>query len=121
MNNTAMDIYKELGKKMPKKVYKKYCFHKCKGPNFGSCSDCGYSYIDMVFCPPLILTIIGILAMVGLVISMSANDFSYFIKIFIIPSTIFIAGHFIVGFLRYKIRNIKKLNDHYSEYMNHDW
>jgi len=120
MSNIARDIYKELGKKMPKKVYKKYCFCKCKGPNFGSCSDCGYSNIDMVFCPALILIIIGILAIVGLAISISSGDFSYLIKEFIIPSIIFIAIHFIIGFLRYKIRNIKKFNDCYSDYINHD-
>lgn len=120
MINIARDIYKELGKKMPKKVYKKYCFCKCKGPNFGSCSDCGHDNIDMVFCPALIGSITAILALVSVMLSVILGDFGYIIKVFIIPSTIFIAGHFIIGFLRYKIRNIKKFNDCYSDYMNHD-
>jgi len=120
MSDVVRDIYKELGNKMPKKIYKKYCFCKCKGPNFGSCNNCGNDNNDMIFCPVFILAIIGILAVIGFAISITSSNFSYFIKIFIIPSTIFIAGHFIIGFLRYKIRNIKKFNDCYSDYISHE-
>ena len=120
MSNIARDIYKELGKKMPKKVYKKYCFCKCKGPNFGFGNDCGQDNIDMVFCPALIGGITAILALVSFMLFVIFGDFSYSIKVFIIPFIILIAEHFIIGFLRYIIRNIKKFNDCYSDYISHD-
>lgn len=119
MSNIARNIYKELGLKMSKKQYKKYCYCKCKGPNFGSCNNCGRNN-DITICPAVIVSSLVIIAAIFVFIAIIVKNFSFVIKGTLISFAIFNIGYFIIGIIKYKMRDYKKFNECYSDYIKHD-